>query len=223
VQHQDKPKIVRLRNKFVPIDPRGWDDGMDMTVNIALGRGSDEQRMMFLTQIIQQQKEIIQVYGPFNPLVDLNQLRDALAEVTQLAGFQDPTKFWKEINPQEVQAYMQQMAGNKKQDPAEMLAQVEAEKIKADILINAAKQELERNKAMAQADIERDKLFVDAMIRATELQAKYGTQVDIAMIKGEVDRQREEIRAMFSAAQAQQVAPKPQPQPMPLMGMPMGM
>jgi hypothetical protein len=221
VQHQDKPKIVRLRNKFVPIDPRGWDDGMDMTVNIALGRGSDDQRMAFLMQIIQQQKEIIQVYGPFNPLVDLNQLRDALAEVTQLAGFQDPTKFWKEINPQEVQAYMQQMAGNKKQDPAEMLAGVEAEKIKADILINAAKQELERNKAMAQADIERDKLFVDAMIRATELQAKYGTQVDIAMIKGEVDRQREEIRAMFSAAQTQQVAPEPQPMPMqmPPMGM----
>jgi hypothetical protein len=59
------------------------------------------------------------------------------------------------------------------------------------------------------------------MIRATELQAKYGTQVDIAMIKGEVDRQREEIRAMFSAAQTQQVAPEPQPMPMqmPPMGM----
>lgn len=225
VQHQDKPKIVRLRNKFVPIDPRGWDDGMDMTVNIALGRGSDDQRMAFLMQIIQQQKEIIQAYGPFNPLVDLQQLRDSLAEVTQLAGFQDPTKFWKEINPQEVQAYMQQMAGNKKKDPAEMLAEVEAEKTRADILINASKQELDRNKAIAQADFERDKLFVDAMIRAVEIEAKYGTQIDMAMIKGEVDRQREEIRAIFSAAQTQAAAAPTQPQPMqmPPQMPPMGM
>jgi hypothetical protein len=59
------------------------------------------------------------------------------------------------------------------------------------------------------------------MIRATELQAKYGAQVDMAMIKAEVDRQREEIRAMFSAAQTQQVAPEPQPMPMQML--PMGM
>lgn len=225
IQHQDKPKIIRLRNQFVPVDPRAWDAGMDMTINIALGRGSDEQRMAFLMQIIGQQKEVIQTYGPYNPLVDLQQLRDALAEVTQLAGFQDPSKFWKEINPQEVEAFMQQMAGNKPQDPASILAEVEAEKIKADIVIQAAKQELDRQKAVAQADLERDKLIVDAMLKAIEIQAKYGAQVDMAMIKAEVDRQREEIRAMFSAAQTQMAAPQPQPaEPMQMpMGMPMGM
>jgi hypothetical protein len=104
-----------------------------------------------------------------------------------------------------------------------MLAEVEAEKIKADIIIQAAKQELDRQKAMAQADLERDKLVIDAMLKAIEIQAKYGAQVDMAMIKGEIDRQREEIRAMFSAAQAQAVAPQPaEPMQMP-MGIPMGM
>jgi hypothetical protein len=202
VQHQDKAKIVRLRNKFVPIDPRGWDASMDMIVNIALGRGSDEQRMAFLAQIIAQQKEVIQTYGPYNPLVDLSQLRGALAQATQLAGFQDPSQFWKEVNPQEVQAFMQQMQqGANKPDPAQLLAQVEAEKVKADILINAAKQELERQKAAAQADLERDKLYVDAMMKAAEIQARYGAQVDMAMIKAEVDRQRAELQAMFRTAQ----------------------
>jgi hypothetical protein len=202
VQHQDKAKIVRLRNKFVPIDPRGWDASMDMVVNIALGRGSDEQRMAFLAQIIQQQKEVIQTYGPYNPLVDLSQLRGALAQATQLAGFQDPSQFWKEVNPQEVQAFMQQMQqGANKPDPAQLLAQVEAEKVKADILINAAKQELERQKAAAQADLERDKMYVDAMMKAAEIQARYGAQVDMAMIKAEVDRQRAELQAMFRTAQ----------------------
>lgn len=202
VQHQDKAKIIRLRNQFVPIDPRSWDSTMDMVVNIALGRGSDEQRMGFLMQIIQQQKEVIQTYGPYNPLVDLVQLRGSLARVTQLAGFQDPSAFWKEINPEAVQDFMQQMQqGANKPDPTTLLAQVEAEKVKADILINAAKQELERQKAVAQADLERDKLYVDAMLKAAEIQAKYGTQVDMALIKAEVDRQRVDIQSMFRSAQ----------------------
>ena len=203
IQHQDKPKIIRLRNKFVPIDPRGWDASMDMIVNIALGRGSDEQRMIFLQGILAQQKEIIANFGPYNPLVSLEQYRDTLSEITKLSGYMDPSKFFKEVSPEEVQAFMQQQAESKQQqpDPAALLAQVEAEKIKADILISAAKQELERQKAAATADFERDKLFVDAMLRAAEIEAKYSTQVDMALIKGEVDRQRAEIQQMFKTAQ----------------------
>ena len=120
---------------------------MDMIVNIALGRGSDDQRMMFLTQIAQKQEMIIEKYGPYNPMVSLEQYRATLAKIIQLSGFQDPSQFIKEVNPQEVQAFIQQQQQNaKKPDPAEILAQVEAEKIKADIVINAAKQELERQK-----------------------------------------------------------------------------
>ena len=218
IQHQDKPKIIRLRNKFVPIDPRGWDAGADMVVNIALGRGSDEQRMMFLMQILAQQKEVIQTYGPNNPLVDLQQLRDTLANITQLAGFQDPSQFWKEIDPAAVQAFMQQMSqGANKPDPAQMLAQVEAEKTKADIMIANAKQELDTAKAISDADLQRDKLMVDAMLRAAEIDAKYGTQVNMAQINAEVNRQRNELQQVFGlqakreAALMQQVQP-PVPQ-----------
>ena len=39
------------------------------------------------------------------------------------------------------------------------------------------------------------------MLKAAEIQAKYNTQVDMALIKGEVDRQRAEIQAMFSSQQ----------------------
>jgi len=39
------------------------------------------------------------------------------------------------------------------------------------------------------------------MLRAAEIEAKYNTQVDMALIKGEVDRQRAEIQQMFKTAQ----------------------
>ena len=205
IQHQDKPKIIRLRNKFVPIDPRGWDSSMDMIVNIALGRGSDAQRAAFLMQILGLQKEAIQLYGPNNPLVSLEQLRGTLADLTKLAGYMDPSKFWKEISPESVDQFMQQMAKSQdKPDPAEILAQIESQKTQADILINAAKQELDRQKAAASADFDRDKLYIDSVLKAAEMQAKYGAQVDMAVIKGEVDRQRTEIQEMFKTAQVQQ-------------------
>jgi hypothetical protein len=123
-----------------------------------------------------------------------------------------------------VQAFMQQMSqGANKPDPATLLAQVEAEKVKADILINAAKQELERQKAAADADLERDKLYVDALLKAAEIQAKYGAQVDMAVIKAEVDRQRNELKTMFSTAQGplpEQLPVQPAP-PLAMPGMPM--
>jgi hypothetical protein len=86
-------------------------------------------------------------------------------------------------------------------DPAQMLAQVEAQKIQADIVINAARQELDRQKAMVSADFDRDKLMVDAMLKAYEIQARTGAQIDMAMIRAEVDRQRAEMQALFRAQQ----------------------
>jgi hypothetical protein len=113
---------------------------------------------------------------------------------------------------------MQQMAqGANKPDPAQLLAQIEADKVKADILINAAKQELERQKAAAQADLERDKLYIDAMMKAAEIQARYGAQIDMALIKAEVDRQRTEIQGMFRTAQGPLPPQMPVQAPAPLM------
>ena len=197
VRHQDKAKVIRLRGKFVPVDPRGWDASMDMIVNIALGRGDDAQKMMFLTQLAQKQEMVIEKYGPYNPLVDLQQYRATLAQIIQLSGFQDPSQFVKEVSPEAVQQFMQQMSGNQKPDAAEMLAQVEADKTRADIVINAAKQELDRQKAISEADFKRDQLLVDTILKAYEIQAKYGTQVDMAMIKAETDRMRNDIQATF--------------------------
>jgi uncharacterized protein (UPF0254 family) len=220
-QHQDKPKIIRLRNKFVPIDPRGWTADMDMIVNIALGRGSDEQRMMFLQQIAAKQEQILQQYGPNNPMVSIQQYVSTLNQITQLAGFQNPAQFYSEPTPEQVQQFMQSMAPEKKQDPAEMLAQVEAEKTRADILIAAAKQELETKKAQADADLKRDQLIADVMLRAAEIQAKYGSQVDVATINAEVNRQRAEIEAMFNLQSQREQAILQQPAPQPMM--PQGM
>lgn len=56
VRHQDQPRMVRLRGQWVAVDPRVWDAEMDVSVNVALGRGPDSQRMAFLMMVLQQQR-----------------------------------------------------------------------------------------------------------------------------------------------------------------------
>ena len=38
ITHQDRERMIRLRNEWVPVDPRVWDSNMDCTVNVGLGQ-----------------------------------------------------------------------------------------------------------------------------------------------------------------------------------------
>lgn len=67
-KHVKKPEIIRLRNKWVPIDPRGWAERYDVTVAVGLGTGSKEQFLRGSAVIGQIMKDII-AGGMFNRVV----------------------------------------------------------------------------------------------------------------------------------------------------------
>ena len=43
VKHQDRPRIIRLRDKFVEMDPRVWNSSMDCTINVGLGTDGEKE------------------------------------------------------------------------------------------------------------------------------------------------------------------------------------
>ncbi len=57
--HQDKPRMVRLRNEWVQIDPRAWDNSMDVSINIGLGQGDVNERLQGLMMMAQLSMTII--------------------------------------------------------------------------------------------------------------------------------------------------------------------
>jgi hypothetical protein len=195
VQHQDRPMMIRMRGQFVQVDPRVWNAEMDVDVNVALSATSNEERIAVLTSISQKQEQILQTMGPQNPMVSLAQYRTTLAKIVELSGFRDASQFFTAVPP-DWQPPQQQP----QPDPAQILAQVEAEKIKADIAINAAKLELERDKARAADDRERDRIEADTALRAREIELKYAATVDTAQIKAMMDRDREQQQAMQQQA-----------------------
>lgn len=216
VKHQDKPRMVRLRNEFVPIDPRVWDADMDVIVNVALGTGSDEQKMGFLNVIAQKQEMILQQLGPMNnPLVSLGGYYNTLEQMLAIAGFKDVSQFF--TNPQNFQP---PAPTPPPPSPEAILAQVQAQSIQADIQKKAAELELQREDMLLKDDRERDKLDAEVMLKSAEIEAKYGSQVNTANIQALMQRDREFLRqqgelerSVIQAAQQQPVMPAPMEAP----------
>ena len=168
-RHQDKPRMVRLRNEWVEINPAVWDTWMEVTVNVGTG-GLIEERVMVLQQTLEAQKEILMTMGQNNPLVGLGQLRHTLAKLLELNGEKDTARYFKPL-PVDYQPPPQP----EQPDPAVMLAQAEMMKAQADAMNDQAKLELEKNK-----------LVIDLK----EMELKYGTQLDVAAIRGVIDAQK---------------------------------
>ena len=187
--HQDRERMVRLSNEFVPIDPRAFDSNMDVTINVALGRGSDTERMMMLRQIGEMQKEAMATMGPQNPLTDINKLSNTLKAMTELAGFKDTSQFW--ADP----AQFQPPPAQDKPDINEQLIQVQIQQIQADMQKKAAELQLGREKMIMDDDRKRDELEAELYVKAEEMQAKYGTQLNVAKIKSDMAIDREVMKA----------------------------
>ena len=189
-QHQDQPRMVRLTNEFVPIDPRGWDAAMDATATIALGRGTDSERMAMLTQIGQMQKEAMSTLGAINPLTDIQKLYNTLSEMTALAGFKDTSKFWSD--PAQFQPPPQPP---EKPDVNEQLIQAQIMQIQADMQMKNADLQLKRENAMREDDRKRDELEIEVYMKAAEIEAKYGTQLSAEQIKKSAAIAKEVMKA----------------------------
>jgi hypothetical protein len=223
-KNQDAPRMVRLRNTFVPIDPRVWDTSMDVVVNVAIGTGSNEEKMAFLGQVAAKQEMLMQMGAP---LADMQGYYNTLSQMMALAGYKDPTVFFKDpamMPPPPPPAPPQPT-------PEEMLSQVQMEAIRADIQKKAAELELQREEMLRKDDRERDKLDADMMIKAAEIEAKYGAQVNTANIEALMQRDREflrqqgemervAVRAQQAAQNAQMAQAVQQAQMQPEMSMP---
>ena len=59
-KHQDKAKVIRLRNEWVQMDPREWSNKFDLTVMVGLGTGSRETQLAALTEEAQYQLALLQ-------------------------------------------------------------------------------------------------------------------------------------------------------------------
>jgi hypothetical protein len=217
--HQDKERMVRLRNEWVAIDPRHWNAGMDASINIGLGNGDTNERLQALMMIMAKQEQILQQLGPQNPLVTPQQFSNTLRKIVELSGFKDASSFFQDIPAD----YVPPAPPAAKPSPEEILAQVQAESIKADIQKKAADLELQRQQMIMDDDLKRDQMAQDLYLKKYEIELKYNSQISTAEINAAQNIDREAIRQQAVLAQQQAAQFVQQPQPMQPMASPINL
>ena len=95
--YQQQPRIVRLRNKFVPVDPQEGSSGFDIIVNVGLGTANDEQKVSILQGIASKQEVILQTLGVDNPICNLAQYANTLRQMVDVLGFKDADQFFNRL------------------------------------------------------------------------------------------------------------------------------
>jgi hypothetical protein len=188
--HQEKARMVRLRNSWIPVDPRVWDIGMDVSVNVALGMGTTQEKMQMLAGIAVKQEKILQEQGGTNPFVTNDQYHHTLSKMTEMSGFKDVQSFWS--NPKDFQPPPPEPP---EPTPDEIFATAQADKVRADIELDKQKFGLDQEKMIRDDDLQRDKLDSDVGLKTQEMENKYKTSIDMTEIKGNMEKDREKIRA----------------------------
>ena len=215
VKHQDQPRMVKVRNDWVSMDPRTWNANMDVTVNVALGTGTTDQKLAALQMIAANQKEILLTAGMNNPLVTVGQYSNTLRRMVELAGFKDSTQFYNAL-PADFQPPQQPP----KPTPEEVLAQAQAQAIQADVAKKAAELQLKEEESLRLDAREREKIAQDGQLRQLELELKYQADINEAQVQLEIAKQSEEIRRTANVEQAMVNAMSaPAQPPAPDMGM----
>lgn len=162
-KYDQKPRIVRLRNNFVPVDPREWHSEFDVVVQVGLGTADDEQKIAFLTQIAQKQEQILMQLGADNPVVSMSQYVNTLRSIAEIGGFKDADQFFN--SPQQIQMMQQQMAQQEPQQDQAAIAEMQAEMaLKRERMMLEI--ELEREKMQAELELRRQELAAEAELRA---------------------------------------------------------
>lgn len=184
--YQDKARVVRLTNNWVPIDPSGWNADMDMKVSVGMGTGDRDQQLQHAMVIAGLQEKAFQI-GMVTP-----QNFMATAEmVINAIGQKGAERFFTLPQPQ--------APGMEKPDP-EMI------KVQGMLQLEQAKlqgqQQLEITKQQMQAQDDQHRNELEAARRQAELQG----QMQLEQVKLASQERLEQLRIASQERIAVEVA-----------------
>jgi hypothetical protein len=163
-KHQDSERVVRIRGEFVSIDPRAWANGFDLSIEVGLGNGREDEKMAMLGQVAAKQEQIIQQYGVVNPIVSPSQYVNTLKRISEMAGFKDTDQFFSSGEQIDAQIAQKAQASQAAKQQAGG-AGIEQAKLQAEIA-------LKREKMQAELALEREKMQAELELRRFELEAE---------------------------------------------------
>lgn len=179
LKHTRQQEMMKLRNQWVPVDPRTWKTRRDMTVSVGLGTGNKDQMLAHLQMIWQ-----MQMAGLPLGIATPQNLYETAAKITQNAGFKHSEPYWQNpsmVPPQPPQPSPEQIKAQAEAQKQQFLAQQDQMKFQAE-------QQLEREKLSMQAQVDQQREEMQARQKMLEAQQT-----------AELERMRAETQALQEA------------------------
>ena len=153
-KNQDKERVIKLRNEWVPVRPDAWKDNYDCTVSVALGNGNKVQQMTHLSQMI---NFAAQSMSGGLRIVNEQNMYNLGAALVKAMGFQNVNDYL--TDPSQIPPQPEEPSTEEQTQMME--AQVKQEELK----IKAAEMQLKAQKIQQ----EYQKLAVDANLKQQEI------------------------------------------------------
>jgi hypothetical protein len=200
VAHQPRERVVRLRGKWVGVDPRGWDPDMDMIISVGLGIGNKAEQVAQADAVL---RTMVDLHAtPYAGLIDAGKVYNAIRRKLVATGIQNVGDFLRDPGA-EGQGMPPAQGVPAQPDPAElelrMKQQEAAMKLQLQQQESAARIQLMREEAGAKLQFQREKAAAEAQVAREKMMA-------------EVTLERERM-AMEIGLRREGAAAQPSPQP----------
>ena len=184
VKHQDKERIIKIRNKFVPFRPMEWRNRCNVSINVGLGTGSRDQQLAILNNILQTQLKALELQGtPAGPMVNLRNIYNTLSKIVENAGLKNTGLFFTDPD-----VGMQQMPPPQPPKPTEFekvsQLQVQGENYRKQLDSELRIKELEKSY---------QEMILKFETRIKELELQYGTKINEAEIRRDAVLAKEDL------------------------------
>jgi hypothetical protein len=203
IKHQDEPRTIRLRDKWVKMDPRQWNADMDVTINVGLGTGSRDRDIAMLTGVMNNQIGLTDrlATGGFaeKALEMLPKIVMSMTKIAESSGLKSPEQYYIKFDEQTVAAMAKTLQERASQgDPK---VQAEQAKMQADQQNQQAQLQFEMQKAQAQMQMDQEKNAKDNEMKAQQMQLDHSLKQQ--QLDMEMQLKREQLAAELQLKQQQ--------------------
>jgi hypothetical protein len=198
VKNQAHKEMIRLRGKWVEMDPSWWEADMDCEVNVGLGTGTQERDIAQLGNIYQTQiamADFLRNAGNLNEAVAMTpKIVRTVTRMAQASGLRDASGYYPDLTEKDIPA-LQQVAND-------AAAQPPVEQTIAQLQVDGAK-EIEQIRGQNTVQVEQLK----AQTKGQEIQAASQTKIaefnNTLQKEAAADQRRMQVEANKELAQMQ--------------------
>lgn len=205
-KHGQEKQTVRLRNKWVPVDPRQWKTRNDMTINVGLGNGGKAEQFAQMMALANVQKEMLA--GGKSNLVGDKQLYNTAEQLSRLMGHKNANLFFNDPDEKGPDGQLKHPPAQPQPDPAVQVAQIKAQtdqqglQMKAQLDQQADERKAQIEQVQAQSDIVTQDRKTQAEMALA--QQKFEFEKELALLDFQLKREQQAAELEMKREQHQQ-------------------